>query len=95
MLNFREHTLIKKFVHNGFTEKQAETITDGIIEVVSTHSEHLATKQDIDRVESKVLNIQSEVTIIKSELATLKWILGLNFAMTFMMLSLMLGAKIG
>ena len=50
--------------------------------------EHLATKQDIDRVESKV-------TIITSELATLKWIVGLNFAMTFMMLSLMLAAKRG
>jgi len=88
MLNFREHTLIKKFVHNGFTEKQAETITDGIIEVVSSHSEHLATKQDIDRLESKV-------TILASELSTLKWIVGLNFAMTFMMLSLMISAKIG
>lgn len=47
MMNFREHALIKRFIHNGFTEEQAETITDGVIEIVSIHNKELATKQDI------------------------------------------------
>jgi hypothetical protein len=76
MKNFREHALIKRFISNGFTEAQAENITDGVIEIIISYNQELATKADISELKSDVKTDISELKASIVELKTnLKWIM--------------------
>jgi|TARA_R110000744_G_scaffold94223_3_gene181951 hypothetical protein len=76
MKNFREHALIKRFISNGFTEAQAENITDGVIEIIISYNQELATKADISELKSDVKTDISELKASIVELKTnLKWII--------------------
>ena len=76
MKNFREHALIKRFISNGFTEAQAENITDGVIEIILSYNQELATKTDISELKSDVKTDISELKASIVELKTnLKWII--------------------
>ena len=76
MKNFREHALIKRFISNGFTEAQAENITDGVIEIILSYNQELATKADISELKSDVKTDISELKASIVELKTnLKWII--------------------
>ena len=48
----RTHEYVKELVDTGFTEKQAETIVRQHVEIAS---EHIATKQDLELLEKKLI----------------------------------------
>jgi gas vesicle protein len=67
MKNFREHALIKRFISNGFTEAQAENITDGVIEIIISYNQELATKADISELKS---DVKTDISELKSDVKT-------------------------
>ena len=67
---------------SGFERKQAEAIAKAI----SHGDERAATKADLDAtigaVRSEVASVRSEVASLRSELATVRWVVGIQSAVT-------------
>lgn len=79
MIKFREHNLIKKLVETcNFTEKQAETFTDGMIEIAMSCQDQLATKSDIHEIDNKIAKIE----------ASLNWMKAIGVACLFLLIKL-------
>ena len=73
------HATIRDLEAAGFESKQAEAIVSAIARV----DEQVATKADIARLDTSIVSVRSEVGSLKSEVATLRWAVGLNAAVNF------------
>ena len=79
MIKFREHALIKKLVETcNFTEKQAETFTDGMIEIASNCYDQLATKNEFHEITNRIDKVEH----------SLNWIKGIGIACLFLLIKL-------
>lgn len=76
------HKAIEKMIAVGSTKENAEVI----VEIINSQNDNVATKGDM-----KVL--ESQIESVKSEIGTIKWMLGLLGALNLMILSLMLAGK--
>jgi len=87
------HKTVKKFIALGFTEDQAEGITDAIKE----QNDSVATKGDLKMIKTEIGALRSEMNTeigsLRSEMNTLKWMVGLVCALMILMISLTLTAK--
>ncbi len=59
------HRIVKRFKDAGFTEAQAELITDVVRETVRDSIEELATKNDLDKLE---FALRSDIKQLRLEL---------------------------
>ena len=67
MIKFREHSLRKKLIETcNLTEKQAETFTDGMIEIAMSCQDQLATKSDIHEIDNKITKIETSLNWMKA-----------------------------
>ena len=66
------HATIRDLEAAGFESKQAEAI----VSAIGRADEQVATKADVARLDTSIGSIRSEV-------ATLRWAVGLNAAVTF------------
>ena len=73
------HATIRDLEAAGFESKQAEAIVSAIARV----DEQVATKADIARLDTSIVSVRSGVGSLKSEVATLRWAVGLNAAVNF------------
>jgi hypothetical protein len=90
MMKFREHALIKRLVETcNFTEKQAETFTDGMIEIAMSCQDQLATKSDIHELDNKIHELDKKIDIKATKLETsLNWIKAIGVACLFLLIRL-------
>lgn len=81
MMKFREHSFIKKLIETcNLTEKQAETFTDGMIEIATSCQDQLSTKDDIHELDKKIEKIETSINWIKAiGIGCLFLIIGLYF----------------
>lgn len=84
MMKFREHSLIKKLVETcNLTEKQAETFTDGMIEIAMSCQDQLVTKSDIHEIDNKIQKLDNKLE--KLELS-LNWMKAIGVACLFLLI---------
>ncbi len=63
------HRLVKRLVAVGFSDEQAETVTDVVREGREADFSHLATQSDLAAVKNDVAAVKSDVAAVKSDLA--------------------------
>jgi len=63
---FDTHRFVKRLTDCGFTERQAETLAD---EHVALLSANLATKSDIAKVEADVAKARADIAKVKADIA--------------------------
>lgn len=58
---FNSHKYIKRFTASGFNETQAEEIVELAMEMQQHNIDHLATKDDINRLEDRINALQGNI----------------------------------
>lgn len=86
-LTFDTLAYVKTLRDAGVEEKQAEAQATALAAVLKGSAADLATKQDIERVESK-LNLIEERT--EGRFKLLQWMLGFNLAISIALLWMMI-----
>ncbi len=76
------HAFIKRFKSTGMDEKQAEAITEAIVEVANKQSGDLATK---DFVAAQISDVKGQISDVKAQISDVKvklimWVIGISFA---------------
>jgi hypothetical protein len=67
MTTFNNHLLIKKLINDGgYTEKQAEIFTEGMIEIADYSSAQLVTQKDIIPIKTSIEKIEVNLNWIKT-----------------------------
>jgi hypothetical protein len=81
----------QKLASAGFKEEQSEAIVEAAAEVAASNLNEIATKQDIVLLENKLVLLENKIEMVKSELKSdlIKWMVGLLFAQTTIMVSIM------
>ncbi len=81
---------MRKLEKAGFETVQAEAVAETVAEVVGRQGDDLATKADLKAVEKslrqEIAGVRGEITGVRGEVAGLRWMFGLHFAFTLVML---------
>ena len=88
---FDTHKYVKELQATGFKENQAESIIRSILESRSNDVSHLATKEQVNALDTKIDALEKamstkdelkslEIKIIESQNTMIKWMIGTMFA---------------
>ena len=88
------HKAIEKMIAVGNTKENAEVI----VEIINSQNDNVATKGDIKilktqidsvktELNSKIDSVKTELNSVRSEINTMKWMLGLGMAIIIMLIS--------
>lgn len=80
------HKAIEKLIAVGNKKENAEAI----VEIINSRDDNLATKKDISILQSELKNVEMS---LRSEINTVKWMVGLVCALIIMMISFILSGK--
>jgi hypothetical protein len=88
MHNFDTYKFIQEFKEAGFKEEQAKKIVNFMTEVRNTDISHLATKEQLEHVEERILN-KIEVQIKDSQISIIKWNIGTILAVAGLIVAIL------
>lgn len=76
----------KQLKRSGFSETQAETLSEVFREVQESHLQTLATKADLTELKGEVVE---RITKVEGRLTLVQWMLGFNLALSVTVLWLL------
>ena len=81
LITFDTQEVVKKLRSHGFTEEQADVLTEIQKKVIHDSMDStLASKGDINTIRNEAQEIKNDISLIKSELIVVKWMLGIVIA---------------
>ena len=69
----------KRLKQSGFSDEQAEALSEVFQQVQESHLQTLATKSDLTELKSE---LSERVTKVEGRLSLVQWMLGFNLALT-------------